>query len=62
MIIAKLNGQLFELKKYSEKMPFSNETGWVLLCSDFQQADYKKQHFKWIRSNTQFEWVREFMS
>jgi hypothetical protein len=60
MIVAKMNGRLFEVVRVAESVPFSESKGWVLLCVDFEQPDRKKQQFKWVPSATPFEWVRNF--
>lgn len=62
IVIAKLNGQLVQIVKTAEQVAFSKETGWVLICTDWQQLERKRQSFKWIPASTQFCWVREFNS
>lgn len=60
MIVAKIKDQIFEVIRVAETVGFSEEKGWVMICSDFEQQDRRKQHFKWIPASTRFEWVREF--
>jgi len=60
MIVAKIKDQIVEVVRFAETVGFSEEKGWVCVCSDFEQQDRRKQHFKWIPSSTRFEWVREF--
>ena len=60
MIVAKINNQLVEVMRMAETVQFSDEKGWILICTDFQQQDRRKQQFKWIPASTRFEWVREF--
>lgn len=60
MIVAKIDGKIVEVKKVAERVGFSDKRGWVLICTDFEQQDRRKQHFKWIPASTRFEWVREY--
>ncbi len=60
MIVAKIDGQIVEVKKVAERVGFSDKRGWVLICTDFEQQERRKQHFKWIPASTRFEWVREY--
>jgi hypothetical protein len=60
MVIAKIKNQLFEVVKVAETVQFSTEKNWVMLCSDFEQQERRKQHFKWVPASTEFTWVREF--
>lgn len=60
MIVAKMGDRMVEVKRVVDTVQFSTERGWVLICTDFEQAERKKQHFKWVPASTRFEWVREF--
>jgi hypothetical protein len=60
MIVAKMNGRLFEVVRVAESVPFSEAKGWVLLCVDFEQSNRRKSQFKWVPASTSFEWVRNF--
>jgi hypothetical protein len=60
MIVAKIDGKIVEVKKVAERVGFSDKRGWVLICTDFEQQERRKQHFKWIPASTRFEWVREY--
>jgi hypothetical protein len=60
MIVAKIDGKIVEVKKVAERVGFSDKYGWVLICTDFEQQERRKQHFKWIPAETRFEWVREY--
>ena len=46
--------------KVADTVEFSNTRGWVMICTDFEQADRKKSQFKWLPADTRFEWVKEF--
>ena len=60
MIVAKIDGKIVEVKKVAERVGFSDKRGWVLICTDFEQQERRKQHFKWVPAETRFEWVREY--
>ena len=60
MIVAKIDGQIVEVKRVAESVAFSDQRGWVMICTDFEQIERKKQHFKWIPASTRFEWIREY--
>lgn len=60
MIVAKMDGKIVEVKKVADRVGFSDERGWVMICTDFEQSERRKQHFKWVPASTRFEWVREF--
>ena len=61
MIVAKMNGRLVEVIRVVDTVAFSPDKGWVLICTDFEQANRKKSKFKWVPASTRFEWVREFV-
>jgi hypothetical protein len=58
--VAKMNDRLVEVMRTADTVAFSEERGWVMVCFDFEQAERKKSHFKWVPASTRFEWVREF--
>ena len=60
MIVAKMNGRIVEVIRVADTVGFSTERGWVMVCMDFEQANRKKQQFKWVPASTRFEWVSEF--
>jgi hypothetical protein len=60
MIVAKIDGKIVEVKKVADRVGFSDKRGWILICTDFEQQERRKQHFKWIPASTRFEWVREY--
>ena len=59
-VIAKVQGRIVEVIRVTETVGFSEEKGWVMVCTDFEQPERKKQQFKWVPASTEFEWVREF--
>ena len=60
MIVAKMDGQVVQVIKVAHTVAFSDETGWVMVCFDFEQQERRKQNFKWVPASTRFEWVREY--
>ena len=61
MIVAKtMDGKLVEVIRFVDRVGFSEDRGWILICRDFQWPDRKKDHFKWVPATTMFDWVREF--
>ena len=60
MIVAKLDGRLVEVKRVAHTVGFSEAPCWVMICTDFEQPERKKQHFKWIPASTRFDWIRNF--
>jgi len=60
--VAKMNGKLVEIVKVADTVAFSDVTGWIMICTDWEKADRKKSEFKWLPATTRFDWVREFCS
>jgi hypothetical protein len=60
-VIAKIQDRIVEVIRVTDTVGFSEEKGWVMVCTDFEQSERKKQQFKWIPASTRFEWVREFV-
>lgn len=62
MIVAKFKGKIVQIVKVQESVMFSEEKGWIFICFDFDKQNRRREQFKWIKaSETQFEWVREFI-
>jgi len=60
MLIGKLqNGDLVQIIKTAESVLFSEETGWILIVTDFEKPLHRQQGIKWIPATTEFCWVRE---
>jgi len=59
-VIAKFQEKIVEIIRVADTVGFSDEKGWVMVCTDFEQPERKKQQFKWMPATTKFEWVREF--
>lgn len=58
--VAKMQGRLVEVIRVAETVGFSEDRGWVLVCTDFEKSERRKQQFKWVPASTRFEWVRTF--
>ena len=56
----KMNGRIVQVMRVADRVGFSSERGWVMVCTDFEQVERIKQQFKWVPATTRFEWVREF--
>ena len=57
--VAKMNGKIVEVIRVAETVGFSQERGWVCVCSHVGDVD--SNAVKWVRLDGQrFEWVRDF--
>ena len=55
-----MDGRMVEVVRVADTVAFSDATGWIMICMDFEKADRKKSEFKWIPASTRFDWVKEF--
>lgn len=60
VVVAKMNNRLVEVVRVADTVAFSEDRGWVMVCTDWEQPERKKQQFRWVPASTRFEWVREF--
>ena len=60
VVVAKVEGRVVQVVRVADTVSFSEERGWVMVCTDWEQPERKKQHFRWVPASTRFEWVREF--
>ena len=60
--VGKIEGRTVEIVRVAERVGFSDEPGWVMVCFDWEQPERKKQQFKWVPASTRFEWVREYIN
>ena len=60
IVVAKVDGKIVEIVRVARTVGFSDVPGWVMICTDWQQPERKKQQFKWVPASTPFEWVRKF--
>jgi hypothetical protein len=60
MVVAKMNGRVVQVMRVADRVAFSAERGWVMVCFDFEQPERKKSQFRWFPASTRFEWVRRF--
>jgi hypothetical protein len=58
--VAKMNGKIVEIVRVAETVAFNPQKNWVMVCTDFEQPERKKQYFRWVPASTRFEWVRTF--
>ena len=56
-----MDGSMVEVVRVADTVGFSSDRGWVMICMDFEKADRKREHFKWVPASTRFDWVREFV-
>jgi hypothetical protein len=62
MIIAKMNGKIVQIVRFTENVMFSNEKNWIFICFDFDKINRRREQFKWIKSSeVRFDWVREYI-
>ena len=60
VVVAKVEGRVVQVVRVADTVSFSEERGWVMVCTDWEQPERKKQHFRWVPASTRFEWVRTF--
>jgi hypothetical protein len=60
MIVAKMDGKIVEVVRVADTVRFSEDRGWVCICTDFHVRECWQQNFKWVPATTRFDWVREF--
>lgn len=58
--VARMRDRIVQIVRYADRVAFSDERGWFMVCTDWEQPERKKQHFTWVPASTRFEWVREF--
>ena len=59
--VAKMNGKIVQIVRVAHTVMFSEDTGWIFICFDFDKINRRREQFKWVKaSETKFEWVREF--
>ena len=60
--VAKMtDGRMVEVVRVADRVGFSPEPGWVMVCFDFEKVYQKRTSFVWMPATTRFEWVREFV-
>jgi hypothetical protein len=55
-----IDGRVVEVVRFADRVGFSPERGWVMVCFDFDRTDSKRTEFKWMPATTRFDWVREY--
>ena len=62
MVIAKYKDKIVQIVRVADTVQFSQEKGWIFVCFDFDKINRRREQFKWMKaSETQFEWVREYV-
>jgi hypothetical protein len=61
MVVVKYKGNWVHIVKFATTVQFSKDTGWFMICMDWEKANRKRQEFKWIPASTHFEKVKEFI-
>ena len=60
--VAKMQDRVVQIMRYADRVVFSEQRGWFMVCTDWEQPERKKQHFRWVPATTRFCWVRTFVS
>jgi hypothetical protein len=55
------DGKMVEVVRVADRVGFSPEPGWIMICMDFEKISRKREHFKWVPAATRFDWVRDFV-
>ncbi len=58
--VARMGERLVQVVRVADRVGFSPDRGWVMVCMDWEQAERKKQQFRWVPASTRFDWVRTF--
>lgn len=62
MIVAKMKDKIVQIVRVADTVMFSEDTGWIFICYDFDKINRRREQFKWVKaSETKFEWVREYI-
>ena len=59
IIVLKWNNRYVRLVKYSKKVLFSDNDGWLLLQYPIDLPENKRR-LLWVPLSTRFEWMKEF--
>ena len=58
--VARMGERLVQVVRVAERVGFSEDRGWVMVCLDWEQSERRKQQFRWVPASTRFDWVRTF--
>lgn len=58
--VARMQERVVEVVRYADRVGFSDQRGWFMVCMDWEQPERKKSQFRWVPADTRFEWVRTF--
>jgi hypothetical protein len=56
--VAKLNDKVVEIVKVAYDVQFSQDKGWVCICSEIAKPN--SLAVRWVPASTRFEWVKVF--
>ena len=59
-MVAKMGNRVVQVMRVADRVGFSEDRGWVMVCFDWEQAERRKSQFRWVPASTRFEWVRSF--
>ena len=60
--VARMQDRVVQIMRYADRVGFSDQRGWFMICMDWQQSERRKQQFRWVPASTRFDWVRTFVS
>ena len=60
--VARMQDRVVQVMRYADRVGFSDQRGWFMVCMDWQQPERRKQQFRWVPASTRFDWVRTFVS
>jgi hypothetical protein len=58
--VGKIKDRIVQVVRVADTVGFSSERGWVMICTDWEQAERRKTQFRWVPASTRFEWIRTF--
>ena len=59
-MVAKMGNRVVQVMRVADRVGFSEDRGWVMVCFDWEQTERRKSQFRWVPASTRFEWVRSF--
>lgn len=59
--LGKLGDRIVQIVKTADRVGFSTARGWILICTDWQQDNRRRQQYRWIPADSRFEWARTFI-
>lgn len=59
-MVARMGDRVVQVMRVADRVAFSEDRGWVMVCFDWEQPERWKSQFRWVPASTRFEWVRSF--